>query len=173
LDEDEAWLEGLLRSYRAQVVRMLARYVIDRDAVEDLAQRTFIEAWRKRRERPERELPWLYGVARNLARGQWRADQRGEAALRKLSVDLSVDPTIHDGGIGYSELVYDIAEACKTLTANERECLLLAVQDGLTDHEIAEILKISSSNVRQLRHRARAKLQVALAAESRSARSKG
>jgi RNA polymerase sigma-70 factor, ECF subfamily len=172
---DEPWLDDLLREYRAPVVRMLARYVGDQDTAEDLAQRTFLEAWRKRDKLVGNPQPWLFGIARNLARDYWRREHRWQTAWRKLCTD----PLWTDGGIGHSELAHDVVEACKELTDKELECLVLAVQDGLTDEEIAGILRISAQNVRQQRHRARAKLRAALSdltgrrAGSRSASARG
>jgi RNA polymerase sigma-70 factor, ECF subfamily len=156
-EKDQAWLEELW-SCRAQVVRYLARIVADQNAVEDLAQQACIEAWLKRFQVRGDPLPWLYGIARNLAADHWRAAQRGRSAWRKLCID----PLCDDGGVGYSELWRDVLAACKTMTSKERECLLLSVHDGFGDGEIAFILGISKENVRQQRHRARMKLQRAL-----------
>ncbi len=173
--KDELWLDDLLRQHRGSVVRMLARYVGDQDIAEDLAQRTFLEAWRKRDKLDGNPQPWLFGIARNLARNHRRRERRWQTAWRKLCVD----PLWNDGGIGHSELAHDVAEACKRLTDKELECLVLAVQDGLTDEEIAGVVRISPQNVRQQRHRARAKLRAALSdlagqrASSRSATGRG
>jgi len=157
-ERDEPWLADLLREYWVPVVRMLARYVGDRDAAQDLAQQVFLIAWRKRGAFDGEPLPWLFGIGRNLARNHQRRERRRQAPWRLLRAD----PLWTDGGIGYSELSHDVVEACKQLTDRERECLVLAVQDGLTDEEIAGILHISPQNVRQQRHRARAKLRAAL-----------
>ncbi|HKT05286.1 MAG TPA: RNA polymerase sigma factor [Rugosimonospora sp.] len=156
--KDQAWLEEMW-AHRAQVVRYLARIVADPNAVEDLAQQTFVEAWQKRSQEPRYPLAWLYGIARNLAADHWRAMQRGRSAWQKLCAD----PLCDDGGVGYSELWRDVLAACQSMTNKERECLLLSFHDGFSDVEIASILRTSRENVRQQRHRARMKLQRALA----------
>jgi RNA polymerase sigma-70 factor, ECF subfamily len=178
---DEPWLADLLREHWAPVVRMLARYVGDQHTAEDLAQQVFLVAWRKRGAfvggtgEPREPRPWLFGIARNLARNHLRREWRRQVPWRKLCAD----PLWTDGGIGHSELAHDVAEACKRLTDKELECLVLAIQDDLTDEEIADILRISPQNVRQQRHRARAKLRAALSdltgtrADSRSATARG
>src|SRR6266511_3120260 len=136
--KDELWLDDLLRQNRGSVVRMLARYVGDQDIAEDLAQRTFLEAWRKRDKLDGNPQPWLFGIARNLARNHRRRERRWQTAWRKLCVDPLWN-----------------------------------------DEEIAGVVRISPQNVRQQRHRARAKLRAALSdlagqrASSRSATGRG
>ncbi|HEU4422903.1 MAG TPA: sigma-70 family RNA polymerase sigma factor [Pilimelia sp.] len=154
----EAWFSDLWWRYRGPVVRYLARFVRDHDQIEDIVQQTFIEAWHKRGAIQGPPMPWLFAVARNLASDHWQGHLRGQAMWERLCAE----PLSDDGGMGYSELWRDVAEACKALTPKERECLLLAVNDDLTDEEIAGVLRISRDNVRQQRHRARAKLQSAL-----------
>ena len=157
--KDEAWLEALW-AHRPQLIRYLSRIGVEPSAVEDLAQQTCIEAWLKRSQVRGYPLPWLYGIARNLAADHWRSLQRGRNAWQKLCAD----PLSDDGGVGYSELWRDVLVACKQMTDKERECLLLSVHDGFGDAEIAAVLRTSKQNVRQQRHRARMKLQRALGA---------
>jgi RNA polymerase sigma-70 factor (ECF subfamily) len=157
-ENSETWLAQWWALYREPVVRYLARFVRDHDEIEDLVQQTFMEAWSGHRSIQGQPLPWLFGVARRLASDQWHGYLRGQAVWERLCVQ----PLSDDGGMSYSELRRDVAEACKALTAKERECLLLAVLDGLNDEEIAGIVGISRDNVRQQRHRARGKLQDAL-----------
>jgi RNA polymerase sigma-70 factor, ECF subfamily len=60
---------GIVRQYQSRVRAYLARYVRDRDAVEDLAQDTFLTAYRSLGSyRGESSLGvWLIGIARNVA----------------------------------------------------------------------------------------------------------
>ena len=60
---------GIVRQYQSRVRAYLARYVRDRDAVEDLAQDTFLTAYRSLASyRGESSLGvWLIGIARNVA----------------------------------------------------------------------------------------------------------
>ena len=60
---------GIVRQYQSRVRAYLARYVRDRDAVEDLAQDTFLLAYRSLSSyRGESSLGvWLSGIARNVA----------------------------------------------------------------------------------------------------------
>src|SRR5262245_32769811 len=141
-------------------MRFLARLVSDPNVIDELAQQTFVEAWCARTHRPAKPLPWLYAVARNLARDHWRDRERGLVMWRKLCAD----PLSDDGGIGLSELNRDIAKAWAALGEKDRQCLQLSVIDGLTDDEIAAVMRIRPGNVRQKRRRARDRLRDMLSA---------
>jgi RNA polymerase sigma-70 factor (ECF subfamily) len=155
---DEAWLDHLWRQYRPQVRRFVGRLVSDPNVIEELTQETFVQAWCARADRPLQPLPWLYAVARNLAYDYFRDRERGVALWRKLCSD----PLFDDGGIGLSELHRDIARAWRALSDKDRQCLQLSLIDGLSDDEIAVIMRTRSGNVRQRRCRARDRLRCLL-----------
>jgi RNA polymerase sigma factor (sigma-70 family) len=70
---------------RAHLVRLCAAITHDRDAAEDLAQETLLEAWRQQHASPlldqTQRLPWLSGVARNMCLRWLRKHQRDVAHL--------------------------------------------------------------------------------------------
>src|SRR5260370_6852491 len=70
---------------RAHLVRLCAAITHDRDAAEDLAQETLLEAWRQQHASPlldqTQRLPWLSGVARNMCLRWLRKHQRDVAPL--------------------------------------------------------------------------------------------
>lgn len=152
---DESWLDQLWRLYRPNVRRFLGRLVSDPNVIDELTQQTFVEAWCARSHRPDRPLPWLYAVARNLAYDHFRDRERGQAMWRKLCAD----PLVDDGGIGFSELNRDVATAWLMLRETDRQILQLSVIDGLSDDEIADVMRIRPGNVRQRRCRARDRLR--------------
>src|SRR5260370_19350001 len=73
---------------RASLVRLCTAITHDRDAAEDLAQETLLEAWRQRHAIPLRDqtqrLPWLSGIARNMCLRWLRKKQRDVAHLIQL-----------------------------------------------------------------------------------------
>src|SRR5260221_8390393 len=70
---------------REHLVRLCTAITHDRDAAEDLAQETLLEAWRQQHASPLRDqtqrLPWLSGVARNMCLRWLRKQQRDVAHL--------------------------------------------------------------------------------------------
>ena len=92
MDDPEALLEaslagspeafsGIVRHYQSRVRAYLARFVRDRDAVEELAQDTFLRAYRglSGYRRDSSLGVWLIGIARNLGLMYLREQSRRRA----------------------------------------------------------------------------------------------
>lgn len=157
-DRDEAWYEGVVSTYRPVVVRVLARSV-GRDVAEDLAQQTFLEAWRARDRVPDEPLPWLFAVARRRNKDHWRGFER----IVKLRVRLWLEQ-LSARSVGASAEVGfwpDFVRACMKLSRIEREVIMYDA-DGLTSEQIGQIVGASAVTVRKRLSRAHHKLRRAL-----------
>jgi RNA polymerase sigma-70 factor (ECF subfamily) len=64
----------------------------------DIVAEVFVVAWRRFLEVPEQteELPWLYGVARNLVANHFRSVQRSSALADRLMLAVAVFVTDTD-----------------------------------------------------------------------------
>lgn len=130
------------------------------DAVDDVVAEVFAVAWRRRADLPANGLPWLYRTAWNVIGDRYRADDRRSQLLEKLRTVPAEEPaTLADGLLDRSELI----AAFGTLTDDEREVLLLHAWEGLTNGDIGHTLGISSGAAAVRLHRARRRLQRALA----------
>lgn len=89
---DEGWFTRIYAAEYAHVVRYGLRRLADTDAAAELAQEVFVIAWRRRREVPDRSLPWLYGVARRLLANQWRARRVALQVVPIIDADLLPQP---------------------------------------------------------------------------------
>ncbi|WP_233257809.1 RNA polymerase sigma factor [Micromonospora sp. S4605] len=78
---DEDWFTSVYAAYYPHVVKYGQRRLTNPDAAAELAQEVFVVAWRRRREVPDRSLPWLYGVARRLLANEWRARRAAPEVL--------------------------------------------------------------------------------------------
>lgn len=67
-----ARFEALFREYHP-AVRAYARRRVPQEVVDDIVSETFLVVWRRLDEVPERALPWLLTVARNVAGTESRA----------------------------------------------------------------------------------------------------
>ena len=137
------------------------------DLAEDLAADTFATAYRRRASyQPGRASlrAWLYGIAANVLRNHWRAEQRllaldaqlladGDAAAATAVVDV-----VHDRLLA-SSLAPRIAAALQRLTPEQREVLLLHAWAELSHEEIAAALEIAPGTARSRLSRARASLR--------------
>ena len=150
---DRAWHDDLYRRYWAEIVKWLARWLYPRDQdAEDLAQQTFTTAWDKRRKVPDNPRPWLYKTAQNHLRNYRRKRAWSEEPLGD-------EPVGGDGGIAESELTHDVRAALNRLTSSERDVLDLGYLRDFSVEEIAEILRLTTSAVKQRRLRARHRLR--------------
>ena len=161
-DHDEF---GVLFSEHARAVYNHAfRLTGNWSAAEEVVSLTFLEAWRLRGTvRPEGGslLPWLLGIALNVARNVSRAARRQQAAMNRLPTAPDVPDFADDlaGRIDDAERLEKIHAALSTLRRAERDVLALCVWSGLNYAEAAEALGVPVGTVRSRLSRARRKLQ--------------
>lgn len=136
----------LVRTYQAKVRGYLGRFVRGSDVVDDLAQETFIAAYRGLsgfKEQSSFSL-WLLGTARNLALRHLREEQRRreheadsfEAAYSRWSRERL---ETEDGSIERHEEVVAALRTCiEGLQKNSAELIQDAYFRGRTAAEIAE-----------------------------------
>jgi RNA polymerase sigma factor (sigma-70 family) len=152
--------DALYRSSRDDLFAYVAALLRDRAAAEDVTATAFERAYRRRRSfQARRGSPraWLFGIARNAALDELRRRQRTRA--------LQVDPADPEP-FGLVDAVPDerrlvIREALATLTPRERELVALKFHAGLTNAEIARVLRVSETNAGTLLHRTITKLREA------------
>lgn len=131
---------------------------------EDLTSAVFLQAWRHRsdvRLVGDSALPWLLGVATNLARNQQRALRRYQAALRRLPPPSSEDDFADDlaARVDDERAMRRILVLVNRLPRRDRVVLALCVWDGLSYAEAAAALGIPVGTVRSRLSRARRRLE--------------
>lgn len=135
---------------------------------EDLAQSTFLVAWRRRRDIrvvSGSALPWLLTVATNSVRSELRGQRRWLAALRRLPAAAeTIDPADEVAArIDDERRMRPILTAVRRLPRAEREAIALCLWSGLSYADAAQALGISEGSVRARVSRARARLSRLLA----------
>jgi RNA polymerase sigma factor (sigma-70 family) len=155
--------EAAFREYFPAVYRFIARRVGSALA-EDLAAETFAMAYRRRAVfDPGRGSlrSWLYGIAANLVRNHWRAEQHLLALDARLvpEIDSSDGSDAADQRVIAALLAPRLAAALAQITADQREVLLLYAWAELSHGEIAAALDIAPGTVRSRLSRARAALR--------------
>jgi RNA polymerase sigma-70 factor (ECF subfamily) len=159
----EAFVAVFRRHYDA--VHAFAGRRAGADQADEIASETFTRAFASRRSfRPFHAdaRPWLLGIATNVLRNHWRAEQRRLAGLARLRGD--------SGGEGPDPPQFDLLGALGRLPRDDREVLFLLAWADLTYEEIAVALDVPVGTVRSRISRARRKLDAAIAAEPRSER---
>jgi RNA polymerase sigma-70 factor (ECF subfamily) len=167
---DQKAFEMLVVKYQRRIERLIGRMVRDVDLVEDIAQETFIRAYRALHQfRGEAQFyTWLYRIAVNTA--------------KKALVDMKRDPTISESALRPSsseddetyqprnepisdetpetvlaanEIAAAVEAAMEALPAELRQAVTLREIDGLSYEEIAEVMDCPIGTVRSRIFRAR------------------
>lgn len=138
-----------------------ARRHSDASVAEDVASETFLIAWRRRDDIPGDPLPWLLVVARNVLANRRRTLIRSQS----LRVDLAAlhqmagpEPGVDGEVVARSTMLRALA----SLTALEREAVLLIAWDGLATRDAATVAGCSERAFNVRLHRARKRLTRAI-----------
>jgi RNA polymerase sigma factor (sigma-70 family) len=138
-NEDQHAFGELVRRYQSPVRAFLARLARgDAHLADDLAQETFVKAWRKLHtyRGGARFSTWLFGIAYNEFRTVAR--QRKELALEDVEEPLA--DAAKSTADSRSDLRLDLTEALKELHSSERAAIVLCCQNSLTHEEAAQVL---------------------------------
>lgn len=148
------------------VYRYAARRVAP-EAIQDVVSDTFLAGWRRYGELDGEPLPWLLGIARRSAANHRRGGARRDALRQRLSTE----PTSPGSGAAHTstEAPDDrdprVIAALATLAERDREALMLVAWDGLEHRVAATVMGCSTGAFTVRVHRARRKLEHALAGE--------
>jgi RNA polymerase sigma factor (sigma-70 family) len=131
---------------------------------DDLAAETFATAFRRRHDfDPSVGSPraWLFGIASNLLRNHWRAEQHQLELDARLAADIERrhTPSLSDDRLSASLIAPRIAAALADIVVEQREVLLLHAWAELSHEEIASALGIPAGTVRSRLSRARMALR--------------
>jgi RNA polymerase sigma-70 factor, ECF subfamily len=147
---DRSAFATLFLQFNARICTYLAQLIGDNDVGRDLAQDTFVAVWRALPEMRDttRFVPWLYRIATNTARSHQRHARIVHWLPWSSSSPSAELPSLTTSGpeqhAGESELVM---LALSQLAPQHRTCLLLQIEAGFSQREIAGMLDISEKAV--------------------------
>lgn len=163
---DKDMLRQFYRRYADEIYLYLYSLCKSRETAEDLMQEVFLKALLSLPDQNENLRAWLYKVARNACFNELRNRKRelqsehiedisasARESLQENSSDNLVDELIR------SEQRRFLYEAMLKLPDRQREILELFYFFELSIKEIAEIMRLTSQNVRVLAYRAKKKLR--------------
>jgi RNA polymerase sigma-70 factor (ECF subfamily) len=156
--------EGFAELYERTFPRVyayVASLMRDRSAAEDVTAQAFERAYRKRRSyRPARGSmdAWLFGIARNAALDELRKRKR-RAVLEADPEDTGSIPPEDQAELALRREA--VRAALASLDGQERDLIALKFAGGLSNGEIARVLRMSESNVGTRLHRTITKLREA------------
>jgi RNA polymerase sigma-70 factor (ECF subfamily) len=166
---DQRAFELLVIKYQRRIERLIGRMVRDVDLVEDIAQETFIRAYRALHQfRGEAQFyTWLYRIAVNTAKKALVDLKRNpvltESAL--LAADDDDETSRHENELTTAEtpetelaareIAAAVSSAMEALPEDLRQAVTLREIEGLSYEEIAEAMNCPIGTVRSRIFRAR------------------
>ena len=128
----------------------------DLASAKDGTAETFLVAWRKIDEVPDGEaaLRWLYGVAHNVLRNQYRAKRRSQRLIGRLSGLSPEHSRSPETVVVRREEDEQVRKALSELRPRDQEILLLALWEELPSDHIAEVLDCTPHAASQRLYRA-------------------
>ncbi len=163
---DKHAFELLVSKYQRRLLRLLSRYMRDQGEVEDVAQETFIKAYRA--------LPsfrgdsafytWLYRIGINTAKNFLIASGRRVPTATEHDVEEAEafdegeqlrDINTPESLLMSKEIAATVNAAMDDLPADMRSAIMLREIDGLSYEEIAAIMSCPIGTVRSRIFRAR------------------
>lgn len=165
---DQKAFELLVIKYQRRIQRLIGRMVRDVDLVEDIAQETFIRAYRALAQfRGEAQFyTWLYRIAVNTAKkalmdlkrnptvseNSFKSDDDDETSPLENELTSSETP---DAVLASKEIAQIINAALEALPEELRQAITLREIEGLSYEEISEAMNCPIGTVRSRIFRAR------------------
>jgi len=172
VSDERAFIEQLFAQHHSEIYGYLVRMLRDEELAADLAQETFVKAYRAldTLEDRDRARAWLFQIAGRTALDElrrrrlirfvpWTGESRGVA--------ISAEDAALRG-----HLSGEMARALERVPDRQRSALILAELHEMTGLELAAALGVSHEAARALLTRARESLRQALAAEREAARAR-
>lgn len=166
---DQAAFELLVIKYQRRIERLIGRMVRDVDLVEDIAQETFIRAYRALHQfRGDAQFyTWLYRIAVNTAK-KFLLELKRDPTITQAAMQSSDDedetfyPTNEsvtyetpESVLAAKEIAIAVNAALEALPEDLKQALTLREIDGMSYEEIAELMSCPMGTVRSRIFRAR------------------
>jgi len=166
---DQKAFELLVIKYQRKIERLIARMVRDTDLIQDIAQETFIRAYRALPQfRGESAFyTWLYRIAVNTAKKTLVEMKRDPLVTESALVSSNdedetsrVENELSDGEtpeavLASKEIAATVNAAIEGLSEDLRQAITLREIEGLSYEEIAEVMNCPIGTVRSRIFRAR------------------
>lgn len=161
--------DELVTAYRGNVYAMIVNMVRNEADAWDLAQDTFVKAWKALPKFEARSsfYTWIYRIAHNvtydwLRKKKVQGDELDDLNSGQIDMAAPTAPKFDpkpDQAMANSELGQRIAVAIEQLSDDHRSVILLREIEGLSYDEIAKVTECSTGTVMSRLYYARKKLQ--------------
>lgn len=152
----EQWITHLMQEHSEKLLRFLSSHTDNREDAEDLMQEIFTSCY-KAQDRFDSskcsEVAWLYILAKNRLKNYYR-DKKTNVSLDAIETEQK-DPTDHMAQAVHLMHCREVtAEVIKKLDERSQQIIFLRFFEEKSHEEIANILNLSTGNVRVIQSRA-------------------
>ena len=164
---DEVALKLLIEAMHTRIFSFIREIVRDDHLAEEVTQDTFLTVWENasRFDGRRQLVPWIFGIARNLARTASRSTARRSRHLAPLDwwdgIKGSTHADVHTK-VELQLLIEQIRSAVATLAPCYQGVLELRLRWNMTYKEIAKMYDIPLGTVKSRLHKGRSYLRVQL-----------
>jgi len=148
VQQDAGALEALYDRYAQPIYNLIVRIVHDKATADDLLQETFWQVWRSASKFTGQgsAAAWLFRIARNKSIDQLRRRQARPQPLPTASEveEEALWEQLPDEETGVEQITAsrwekaDLRRALQEIPPEQRQCLLLAFFEGMSQRQIAE-----------------------------------
>jgi RNA polymerase sigma-70 factor (ECF subfamily) len=157
--DEEARFVEVYRRYSRHIQAYCARRTAGSEVADAVAE-VFLVAWRRIDQIPEDEavLPWLYAVAYRVLSHQWRHKTRSRQLLDRLRGLAELGTLSPDVLLVRNEEYRVVLAATARLRPIDQEILRLTLWEELSHADVALVLGIAITAVKERAYRARRNL---------------
>jgi RNA polymerase sigma-70 factor, ECF subfamily len=166
---DEEAYSLLFEQYAQPIFNFIYRMSGQSDVAEDLAQETFVRAYKKIRTlhlHDDTQLStWLFSIAKNVVRESFRArriDQNTRGLEEVFTLDVRGDEPAPDEQLWNKELQHMVQQGLQTLDPDKRLVFVLRVFQQCSYEEVAAITGYSIPKLKADLYRARTQMRALL-----------
>jgi len=154
-------IEDLVNEHQREIIGFHYRFVGNLADAEDLAQETFIKAYKKINTLKDykKAKSWLYSIARNTVIDFFRKNKNKEVALsdallESIAATATTAATYQEKAIS-NEISKELDRCIDRLVKEDRAIVQLLYYEGFSYKEIADLLNINENTLKSRLHRAR------------------
>ena len=151
--------EELVKNYQRDIINFQYRLVGNRFEAEDLAQETFIKAYKKLDTLKEegKAKSWLYSIARNVAVDFFRKNKNRPVILDATILENYSRATAVDfrHEVLTNELARELKGSVTQMHSDDRLVIRLLYYEGFSYKEIGHMLNINENTLKSRLFRAR------------------
>ena len=159
LDGSQLAFERLVKQYQHHVLRTISSIIRDDIAAQDVAQETFLSAWRDLAKLKDKEKfgRWLNQIAINRSKN-WLRDQRKHRE-NNFSYDENAVVLTQELRYQHDQLRQAVWEAIDELSEEHRQVVILYYISGYSYNQISSMLSVPVSTIQGRLQKARNQLR--------------